>query len=745
MLPWQGATRAVSGRLWHRGGMGKANFSNSAWAVNVNLAAGIATSFTGSLGTVSTAAPMLSPENGFSIISLFTVGEGFAGTGGALNPYSAGVYTPVGTPDGIGAFRLDADTVRVLVNHELTSASPFSISNGAGGSVTLDGARISYFDLDLATMAVVDAGLAIRTIHDRDGALVSSPSQFDTAAGLARLCSATLVEAGSFGPGRGLADRIFLTGEEISDSAHPHGGTVWALDADTGDLWAVPDMGRGKWENVAPIDTGDTSRVAFLLTDDLSGSALYLYVGTKHAGDFLDRNGLRDGQLYAWKFDTGDLSPSDFPSGAREGTFVPVAVRDAGHAGDSGYDGDGYLDASMLAAAADAAGAFSFRRPEDIDSNPLDGSEAVFATTGISTSSDHAGTIYKIAVDFGGADPAGEISIVYNANSDPAQRIRNPDNVDWSADGFVYIQEGPATAGLFGAGAVNPHEASILRLDPDTAAVLRVAEIDRDAAGPFGATDGSPEAFGAWESSGIVDVSALFGRPAGSLFLADIQAHTVADGPIAAGDLGRGGQLVLIAAPGVTPPTPVVQRDVAGFDKAVGSRFADTLIGNAAANKLWGGKGGDSIDGGAGNDVLRGGKGGDVILGRDGKDRVFGEAGADTLTGGADKDKFIFTKLSDLARKVARSDLVTDFEAGLDKLHLGKLDARIGDGNQAFRWIGEKDFHHRAGELRYKVRDKPGTDSDFRIVEGDRNGDGHADFRIKLAGLGDLHAADFVL
>ena len=29
-----------------------------------------------------------------------------------------------------------------------------------------------------------------------------------------------------------------------------------AFDPATGDLWAVPDMGRGTWENVAPIDTG---------------------------------------------------------------------------------------------------------------------------------------------------------------------------------------------------------------------------------------------------------------------------------------------------------------------------------------------------------------------------------------------------------------------------------------------------------------------------------------------------------
>lgn len=719
--------------------MARISFSDSDRAVNVNLAAGVATVFTGSKGVLSAEAPMLSGENGFTVVSLFTIGESLAGTSGALNPYSAGVFTPVGSLDGIAAFALDASTVRVLVSHELSAAAPYRILDGAGGAVDLAAGRVTYFDLDRATMAVVDAGDAIRTVHDRDGALVTDSAQFDDPAGPARFCSSVVVEAMAYGAGRGLADRIYLTGEEVQD------GSVWALDTATGDLWAVPAMGRGKWENVAPIDTGDTQHVAFLLSDDSSGSALYLYVGTKDAGDFLDRNGLRDGELFVWKSDTGELSPSSFPSGTREGTFVPVAVQDPGHAGESGYDAAGYLDAATLALAADALGAFSFRRPEDIDTDPLNPNQAVLATTGIATSSNSAGMIYTVTVGFPDGAPTADIRVVYNANTDPARGIRNPDNVDWSADGFIYVQEDPAAAGLFGGGAVNPHEVSILRLDPVTAAVLRVAEIDRDAAGPFGATDSAPGAFGAWESSGVVDVSSLFGKAPGSLFLADVQAPTILDGPVATGQLGGGGQLVLIAAPGVTPPTAVETTPLAGIDTVVGSRLADTIAGDDLANWLRGGKGADRIDGRAGNDHLAGGNGVDDLRGGRDADRVAGGGGRDTLGGGAGADVFVFAKTGDLAKKAARTDVITDFEAGLDLIHLARLDARSGHGNQAFRWIGEADFGKHAGELHYRIFDRPGTADDMRLVEGDLNGDGKADFRIVLAGTGDLDRADFVL
>ncbi len=60
-------------------------------------------------------------------------------------------------------------------------------------------------------------------------------------------------------------------------------------------------------------------------------------------------------------------------------------------------------------------------------------------------------------------------------------------------------------------------------------------------------------------------------------------------------------------------------------------------------------------------------------------------------------------------------------------------------GNQAFKFIGVQAFHGIAGELHYV------TSGGSRIVEGDVNGDGKADFQIKITGLVTLTGGDFVL
>jgi hypothetical protein len=60
-------------------------------------------------------------------------------------------------------------------------------------------------------------------------------------------------------------------------------------------------------------------------------------------------------------------------------------------------------------------------------------------------------------------------------------------------------------------------------------------------------------------------------------------------------------------------------------------------------------------------------------------------------------------------------------------------------GDQAFSFIGTAAFTHHAGELRFA------TASGVTSVYGDVNGDGTADFQIRLSGTITLVAADFVL
>ena len=235
----------------------------------------------------------MTPLNGYDYDPFFTVGEG--GGLGSVNG-----YTPPGILDGTAAFQNNG-YVRVLVNHEFVEGAGYAyqLANGTW----LEGARVSYFDIDPATRTVEDAGLAYDVIYDRFGNAVTDPAQVNEDGngmdGLARLCSANHVEPGDYG----FVDRIFFTGEETGAPFHPHGGTEWILDVDGHALYAAPDLGRGAWENVTPLDTGDGDTIALLLGDDTQAAPLYLYLGEKEGSGFLERNGLENGQLYFWRAD----------------------------------------------------------------------------------------------------------------------------------------------------------------------------------------------------------------------------------------------------------------------------------------------------------------------------------------------------------------------------------------------------------------------------------------------------------
>ena len=147
------------------------------------VGAGLATAVAVASSYTTSYDPMMTGDNGWSIDAAFTVGETVDG------------YTPVGVLDGTGALRMSKNTVRVFVNHELGvgAGKSYTLASGA----TLTGARISYFDFDRKTRDLCGAGEAFDTIFDRNGDEVTSAAQIG--GGLNRLCSAKLVEKGTYG------------------------------------------------------------------------------------------------------------------------------------------------------------------------------------------------------------------------------------------------------------------------------------------------------------------------------------------------------------------------------------------------------------------------------------------------------------------------------------------------------------------------------------------------------------------
>jgi len=81
---------------------------------------------------------------------------------------------------------------------------------------------------------------------------------------------------------------------------------------------------------------------------------------------------------------------------------------------------------------------------------------------------------------------------------------------------------------------------------------------------------------------------------------------SVATGPVRY--LGSYGQLTYW--PDSTPETYAV---ATGFERVIGSNYADYLFGGSRADTLEGGGGADHLDGGLGNDILSGGEGADYF------------------------------------------------------------------------------------------------------------------------------------
>ena len=185
-----------------------------------------------------------------------------------------------------------------------------------------------------------------------------------------------------------------------------------------------------------------------------------------------------------------------------------------------------------------------------------------------------------------------------------------------------------------------------------------------------------------------------------------------------------------------------------GQDSLYGRGGDDTLQGEGGNDYLFGQEGVDGLSGGDGDDLLYGGADNDSIFAGTGNDTLYGEAGSDLLTGstgidqlfgGAGADLFEFFT-GDSGTTLATADRIRDFsQAQGDRIQLDGIDAIAGGADNAFSFIGAGAFTGVAGQLRAEV-----VGGETR-VSGDTNGDGVADFLIRIDGVHALAAGDFLL
>jgi Ca2+-binding RTX toxin-like protein len=220
----------------------------------------------------------------------------------------------------------------------------------------------------------------------------------------------------------------------------------------------------------------------------------------------------------------------------------------------------------------------------------------------------------------------------------------------------------------------------------------------------------------------------------------------------------------------------------------------DTLNGGAGNDTLWGGPGRDQLVGGTGNDIyiiddagpknsfdnitelanqgsdtvrsgtqtldltvarfanienaeltgngafdLFGTSGDNVLKGNDGVNKITGGGGFDTLFGGGGADTFDYNNIADAPVSATTSELIKDFQIGIDKIDLSNIDANTTKGgNGTFAFIGDVAFTG-AGQLRAFL---DGADT---IIQANVDANLAADFQIRLTGTLPLTSADFIL
>lgn len=178
---------------------------------------------------------------------------------------------------------------------------------------------------------------------------------------------------------------------------------------------------------------------------------------------------------------------------------------------------------------------------------------------------------------------------------------------------------------------------------------------------------------------------------------------------------------------------PGVFREVTirNFEEIDGTPGHDIFVGSDVGEHLRGLGGDDLLSGREGTDRLEGGDGDDILV---------GGRGADALHGGGGTDIYRFDRL--VESLPGREDTIFfPDHVFTDIIDVSRIDADLtAAGNQAFTFIGTASFSGAAGELRWES-----TDVSTCLISADADGDGTADFAVRIDFPVDLTESDFIL
>jgi len=487
------------------------------FAGRLGLAASLATAYvavaqTGYLTSIPAYTAPVGPD--YSIIPILSTGDRVPRTSNPMQQYQM-----VGIPDGLGAHANGDGTITVFMCHELRNNNS---SEPIVGAPLNRGAIVSKWIL-AADGSVLSGDRAYDIVYAENALVGPAPQAGNSTPAFARFCSGSLAwQAAGF-------DRpIYFCGEESSGVAtfDGRGGQLAAIFDNA--LWTLPKCGHLSWENaVARPDAGSRTVIMCLEDGEVGDCQLYMYVGFKDvspAATPLGRNGLDNGVLYVFVSNNRrKTSEANLTSGSVQGKWVLLPGAEA-------------MTDVELEAASDAAGAFAFDRIEDGEFRPNHPNEFYFVTTG-GSAANVLGRLYRL--DFSPNNIFGPVrlTVIYNADQIIAAGgdiAVSPDNIGISEDFIMINEDGTAQSRV--AMADRGRNGNIWRLDLNN-------NYAADIVGELTSVgrDGIQTNPGVWETSGIIDTSALFG--AGS-WLFDVQAHPPTTAP--APNTVEDGQLLLM-------------------------------------------------------------------------------------------------------------------------------------------------------------------------------------------------------